>query len=275
MVRGRPVQRRHRGLDALRAGGGSARHVDHGRARRVSGADAPDGSGADSFRAFGADAEVVVTRLLRRPARRPGVGLSPRLPCPGWETCLEFPAGGTKRGERAQSADDLWSFRGGISFESPQAPPRARRSAAPGRCDWGRPCRAMSRPSPWAPGGSGALIPSSSISMGMATSISSRRPGSSSPPSICGWGTAKATSPRSSPPGPTSATPPLPRGTSTTTDSRTSWQGRRSRCRSEEHTSELQSLAYLVCRLLLEKKKKKQHNNRQYTPRHQSKNHGY
>src|SRR2546425_6065301 len=31
--------------------------------------------------------------------------------------------------------------------------------------------------------------------------------------------------------------------------------------RSEEHTSELQSLAYLVCRLLLEKKKK--NNNRQ------------
>src|SRR2546425_3486258 len=29
------------------------------------------------------------------------------------------------------------------------------------------------------------------------------------------------------------------------------------RWRSEEHTSELQSLAYLVCRLLLEKKKKK------------------
>src|SRR5687767_15338401 len=28
------------------------------------------------------------------------------------------------------------------------------------------------------------------------------------------------------------------------------------RCRSEEHTSELQSLAYLVCRLLLEKKNK-------------------
>src|SRR5229473_8541543 len=36
---------------------------------------------------------------------------------------------------------------------------------------------------------------------------------------------------------------------------------RRQRCRrSEEHTSELQSLAYLVCRLLLEKKKKKQFN---------------
>src|SRR2546425_5599185 len=29
------------------------------------------------------------------------------------------------------------------------------------------------------------------------------------------------------------------------------------RLRSEEHTSELQSLAYLVCRLLLEKKKKR------------------
>src|SRR3989441_7014668 len=29
--------------------------------------------------------------------------------------------------------------------------------------------------------------------------------------------------------------------------------------RSEEHTSELQSLAYLVCRLLLEKKKMKSH----------------
>src|SRR5687767_15341681 len=32
-----------------------------------------------------------------------------------------------------------------------------------------------------------------------------------------------------------------------------------SRRRSEEHTSELQSLAYLVCRLLLEKKKQKKH----------------
>src|SRR6266404_7118835 len=34
------------------------------------------------------------------------------------------------------------------------------------------------------------------------------------------------------------------------------------RARSEEHTSELQSLAYLVCRLLLEKKKNNQ------TPKH-------
>src|SRR3989441_9452305 len=34
--------------------------------------------------------------------------------------------------------------------------------------------------------------------------------------------------------------------------------------RSEEHTSELQSLAYLVCRLLLEKKKKKLKRYNQY-----------
>src|SRR5205823_555383 len=40
----------------------------------------------------------------------------------------------------------------------------------------------------------------------------------------------------------------------------------RPRGRSEEHTSELQSLAYLVCRLLLEKKKKKKkkHNTHMY-----------
>src|SRR5687767_16013075 len=35
------------------------------------------------------------------------------------------------------------------------------------------------------------------------------------------------------------------------------WMLRKPRVRSEEHTSELQSLAYLVCRLLLEKKKYK------------------
>src|SRR2546425_3966053 len=35
------------------------------------------------------------------------------------------------------------------------------------------------------------------------------------------------------------------------------WSASRVDTRSEEHTSELQSLAYLVCRLLLEKKKKK------------------
>src|SRR2546425_7314157 len=38
--------------------------------------------------------------------------------------------------------------------------------------------------------------------------------------------------------------------------------------RSEEHTSELQSLAYLVCRLLLEKKKKD--GNQRTEPNHQS-----
>src|SRR5687767_15605488 len=35
--------------------------------------------------------------------------------------------------------------------------------------------------------------------------------------------------------------------------------------RSEEHTSELQSLAYLVCRLLLEKKKKKKNKRKHHT----------
>src|SRR5712672_561378 len=39
-------------------------------------------------------------------------------------------------------------------------------------------------------------------------------------------------------------------------------RGRRPSTRSEEHTSELQSLAYIVCRLLLEKKKK-QNNTKQ------------
>src|SRR5205823_7602325 len=46
--------------------------------------------------------------------------------------------------------------------------------------------------------------------------------------------------------------------------------GKRPSLRSEEHTSELQSLAYLVCRLLLEKKKKKkkeQHRQRNKLPR--------
>src|SRR2546425_7257909 len=39
--------------------------------------------------------------------------------------------------------------------------------------------------------------------------------------------------------------------------------------RSEEHTSELQSLAYLVCRLLLEKKKKTQRNILRHYPKMQ------
>src|SRR3712207_7103217 len=44
--------------------------------------------------------------------------------------------------------------------------------------------------------------------------------------------------------------------TPTTTASRTLGCARRTSSRSEEHTSELQSRQYLVCRLLLEKNKK-------------------
>src|SRR5205823_9588414 len=43
---------------------------------------------------------------------------------------------------------------------------------------------------------------------------------------------------------------------------------RRGQVRSEEHTSELQSLAYLVCRLLLEKKKKKKKKKKQNNTTH-------
>src|SRR5687767_15181843 len=43
---------------------------------------------------------------------------------------------------------------------------------------------------------------------------------------------------------------------------------RQRRDRSEEHTSELQSLAYLVCRLLLEKKKKKKKDKSQRQQNH-------
>src|SRR2546425_1806625 len=42
--------------------------------------------------------------------------------------------------------------------------------------------------------------------------------------------------------------------------------------RSEEHTSELQSLAYLVCRLLLEKKKKNNSTPRTHLPHRQHSN---
>src|SRR2546425_3225114 len=40
--------------------------------------------------------------------------------------------------------------------------------------------------------------------------------------------------------------------------------------RSEEHTSELQSLAYLVCRLLLEKKKNNNNNQKDYIKKAES-----
>src|SRR3712207_7871973 len=52
----------------------------------------------------------------------------------------------------------------------------------------------------------------------------------------------------------TAAAPPA-RGGSATTGSRCGRSRRAARSRSEEHTSELQSRQYLVCRLLLEKKK--------------------
>src|SRR3712207_8244958 len=56
---------------------------------------------------------------------------------------------------------------------------------------------------------------------------------------------------------------------------RTSRPGRRRSarpwsCRSEEHTSELQSRQYLVCRLLLEKKKKHTKDTHIYEPHHPS-----
>src|SRR5687767_15346708 len=49
---------------------------------------------------------------------------------------------------------------------------------------------------------------------------------------------------------------PLERPGSRGCSSRARCGGGRRKLRSEEHTSELQSLAHLVCRLLLEKKKK-------------------
>src|SRR2546425_7083637 len=52
--------------------------------------------------------------------------------------------------------------------------------------------------------------------------------------------------------------PPMQRGASFNLDAIKAEMGKRmaeAEARSEEHTSELQSLAYLVCRLLLEKKK--------------------
>src|SRR5258706_10482369 len=45
-------------------------------------------------------------------------------------------------------------------------------------------------------------------------------------------------------------------------------QHRAVRMRSEEHTSELQSLTNLVCRLLLEKKKKEEHANHRQQHQH-------
>src|SRR3712207_7625899 len=55
---------------------------------------------------------------------------------------------------------------------------------------------------------------------------------------------------------------PRPSGAGTRRAGRCRGSGRRRRARSEEHTSELQSRQYLVCRLLLEKKKNKYYHHR-------------
>src|SRR5690349_22101763 len=65
-------------------------------------------------------------------------------------------------------------------------------------------------------------------------------------------------------PGPRTRTPPTRSSPAAATSTATR-PARCSRCRSEEHTSELQSRRDLVCRLLLEKKKKKK--TRDYCPR--------
>src|SRR5262245_62948663 len=56
----------------------------------------------------------------------------------------------------------------------------------------------------------------------------------------------------------------------------TCWcRGARPACRSEEHTSELQSLRHLVCRLLLEKKKnKRRYPEQSTTNKHKTYAHG-
>src|SRR3712207_7303826 len=84
--------------------------------------------------------------------------------------------------------------------------------------------------------------------------------------------TASARASRSSPVGPESSTSISCRTTSQPrgTVSRSAWNSQRSR--SEEHTSELQSRQYLVCRLLLEKKKNKKYIN-EYKSRDRKLNH--
>src|SRR2546425_6136697 len=61
--------------------------------------------------------------------------------------------------------------------------------------------------------------------------------------------------------------PPASRSTAPPAGSRCRPAALASKSRSEEHTSELQSLAYLVCRLLLEKKKQTIEYNDRYTDR--------
>src|SRR2546425_8045107 len=79
-------------------------------------------------------------------------------------------------------------------------------------------------------------------------------------PSSCAVRTSSSRSERSvgSPPDNPSCSTPRPLASRNTRhhSSVESSRLKRGPARSEEHTSELQSLAYLVCRLLLEKKKK-------------------
>src|SRR3712207_8916207 len=88
------------------------------------------------------------------------------------------------------------------------------------------------------------------LSLHDALPISARSPTPASP---------RARARRRSPPAPTARAPagrPWPRAPTATWAAPTCWTTRAgSRGRSEEHTSELQSRQYLVCRLLLEKKK--------------------
>src|SRR5205814_9815445 len=88
----------------------------------------------------------------------------------------------------------------------------------------------------------------STLSLHDALPISSRRRASPVPrrSETRGWSRAP-TRPRPSPPGSRRPTPPTAAG------HRAEWNP--TNRRSEEHTSELQSLRHLVCRLLLEKKK--------------------
>src|SRR3712207_9092876 len=66
--------------------------------------------------------------------------------------------------------------------------------------------------------------------------------------------TTRASPPATAPRTRASASPRTPRPSSASCASCPTASARCSGCRSEEHTSELQSRQYLVCRLLLEKK---------------------
>src|SRR2546425_6030308 len=101
----------------------------------------------------------------------------------------------------------------------------------------------------------GGAATSSSRASGRAATPSPRRFCSVRPPKACSRCSTR-TGRTAKPPSPSPSPAPTPSGGghSARRADRRKWPPAR---RSEEHTSELQSLAYLVCRLLLEKKKKK------------------